>query len=90
MLADKTVEYTYESEMNNVRSYIDHFIISQILIDSVDKYCTFNDVDNFSDHLLLCLCFDIEMMTRIAPCEARQSKSKPKCYSVNDLMLASC
>ena len=34
---NSTVEYTYESEMNNVRSIIDHFIISEILIDSVVK-----------------------------------------------------
>ena len=56
--------------MNNVRLNIDHFIISEILIDSVVKYCTFNDVDIFSDHLPLCLCFNIDM-TKIAPCEAR-------------------
>ena len=85
---NSTIEYTYESEMNNVRSYIDHFIISEILIDSVVKYCTFNDVDNFNDHLPLCLCFDIQM-TRLTLCEARQFKSKPKWYSVNYIMLAS-
>ena len=46
-----TDECTHESEMNNARSNIDHSIISEILIDIVVKYCTFNDVDNFSDHL---------------------------------------
>ena len=47
------LSYTFESVLNNVRSTIDHFIISHSLIESVTKYCVLNDVDNMSDHLPL-------------------------------------
>ena len=57
------------------------------ILTSVVKYCTFNDVDNGSDHLPLCSCFGIEMM-RITPCESRQFKSNPKWYLVNYIMLS--
>ena len=32
-----TIDFTFESEMNNTRSLIDHFIISDILIEDVVK-----------------------------------------------------
>ena len=54
------VEYTYCSDFNiDVRTTIDHFIISTNLSDCKNKHCIIEDVENRSDHVPLCI--DITM-----------------------------
>ena len=45
--------YTYCHNSLGHKSFIDHFIISDVLIPSVIKSCILNDGDNLSDHSLI-------------------------------------
>ena len=50
------VEYTYCSDFNiDVRTTIDHFVISTNLSDRKNKHCIIEDVENRSDHVPLCI-----------------------------------
>ncbi len=44
------IDYTYESMSNNVRSCIDHFLVSESLFNCIESYCVMHDGDNLSDH----------------------------------------
>ena len=54
-----SIDFTYESDANGARYTIDDFIISDSLINCVNKYITFNDVDNMSHHLPLCMYINL-------------------------------
>ena len=49
------IKFTFESKANNSQSFIDHFILSNNLINCVESYYVCNDVENPSDHLPLFL-----------------------------------
>ena len=48
----KDVQYTFPGIQHN-HSLIDHFVVSQNLIDTISHYFTADSVDNLSDHLPL-------------------------------------
>ena len=48
----KDVQYTFPGIQHN-HSLIDHFIVSQNLVDTISHYFTADSVDNLSDHLPL-------------------------------------
>ena len=49
------VDYTYESNINNSNSIIDHFIVSDNLYMGIEEYESVHDGDNLSDHCPLLL-----------------------------------
>ena len=49
------INFTFESKANKSQSFIDHFILSNNLDNSVEAYYVCNDVENPSDHLPLFL-----------------------------------
>ena len=55
----RPISYTFRSDMNSATSTIDHFALSPELASRVNKYCTVDDIDNISDHLLLCMYIDL-------------------------------
>ncbi len=52
------VDFTFESAMGH-RSFIDHFMVSQNLIDSIISYNVRHDGHNLSDHNAIQLCINI-------------------------------
>ena len=44
------IKYTHESDVHNTCSTIDHFIVSDNLLDSITEYMSVHDGDNKSDH----------------------------------------
>ena len=44
------INYTHESYVHNTCSIIDHFIVSENLLDSITEYISVQDGDNMSDH----------------------------------------
>ena len=55
------VTFTFESKINGSRSIIDHFIISESLINSVEKYYDKHDIDNLSDHYPICMSLNVQI-----------------------------
>ena len=49
------IDYTYESASNRSTSIIDHFIMSDNLLGSISNVHVKHDIDNTSDHSILCL-----------------------------------
>ena len=47
------IDYTYESKASGARSVIDHFIVSQNILDLIDYVDVVHDGDNLSDHSVL-------------------------------------
>ncbi len=54
-----SVDYTYNSKINNSRHTLDHFIVSHNMLPSICKYGVNHDGDNLSDHDLINLDMDI-------------------------------
>ena len=54
-----TVDYTYESKSNSVRSVLDHVIVSENLFNSVHTYDVIHDGCNLSDHSAVVASFNI-------------------------------
>ena len=47
------VDYTYQSKINNERSIIDHFLLTDNLYNMISEYKVVHDGDNLSDHSVL-------------------------------------
>ena len=45
-----TIDYSYESKINGLRSHLDHFIVSENICDLVTNVSVRHDGDNLSDH----------------------------------------
>ena len=81
-------QFTYVSDMNGSKSTIDHFIISNSLLNSVNHSDVRDDVDNHSDHLLITLYMYIYVLLwKIAASNIRQYLPKPKWVCVDKEML---
>ena len=60
-LSDKNIKCTYYNNYHHMHSIIDHFILSQCLVDLIIRYHSIcEDVDNMSGHSPLCLSLNIE------------------------------
>ena len=62
---ENAILQTFTSKANNSSSFIDHFIVSDNLIDAINDYYTTDDLDNFSDHLPLHLSLKITISTHM-------------------------
>ena len=70
--------------MNGSKSTIDHFIISNSLLNYLNHSDVRNDVDNHSDHLLITLYTYIYVpLAKIAATNIRQYLPKPKWFCVD-------
>ena len=76
---DCNFDFTYQSKGSGVRSFIDHFIVSQTLNMQTLNYNTVDGADNFSDHLAIkcTLKFDVEY------CVPAKPKSGYNTYMLN-------
>ena len=45
------VEFTYRNDATGARSFVDHFVLTENLMANLSGYETWDEVDNFSDHL---------------------------------------
>ena len=79
---------TYCRDFNNdVRTTIDHFVISTNLSDHVNKHCIIEDIENRSDHAPLCI--DITMPISLKNIvDTRHVVLKPKWHSVTPAILS--
>ena len=81
-------QFTYVSDMNGSKSTIDHFIISNSLLNSVNHSDDRDDVDNHSDHLPITLYMYLYVpIAKIAASNIRQYLQKPKWFCVDKEML---
>ena len=79
-------QFTYVSDMNG--STIDHFIISNRLLNFVNHSNISDDVDNHSDHIPITLYMYIYVpIAKIAARNIRQYVPKPKWFCVDKEML---
>ena len=53
------VDYTYLSKMNNERSVIDHFLLTDNLFNTILVYMSIHEGDNLSDHSALQLVLQL-------------------------------
>ena len=82
------VEYTYCSNFNNdVRTTIDHFVISTNSSDRTNKHCIIEDAENRSDHVPLCIDITISICLNNTD-DARHFVHKPKWHSVTPAILS--
>jgi len=56
-----SVDYTYESMANYVRSNIDHMIVSENMFEFVSDVKVIHDIDNLSDHSMLSVSLNISV-----------------------------
>ncbi len=56
-----SVDYTYESMSNSVRSNIDHVIVSENMFEFISDVKVVHDIDNLSDHSVLSVSFNISV-----------------------------
>ena len=54
------IDYTYENTHTEVKSVLDHFIVSENLFSSVNRYYTEHEGDNTSDHSPVFMYLDID------------------------------
>ena len=74
--------------MNGSKSTIDHFIVSNSLLNSVNHSDARDDVDNHSDHLPFTLYMYIYVLiAKIASSNMRQYLPKPQWFCVDKEML---
>ena len=74
--------------MNGSKSLIDHFIISDNLLNYANTSDVRDDIDNHSDHLPITMYLHISIpMKKIASCNTRLFLPKPKWFCVNNEML---
>ena len=59
LITDPCIDYTYESMSNGSRSIIDHFIVTENLCEYIKTTSICHDINNISDHSILCISFDI-------------------------------
>ena len=79
-------QFTYVSDMNGSKSTIDHFIISNSLLNSVNHSDVRDDVDNHSDHLPITLYMYLYVpIAKIAASNIRQYLPKPKWFCVHKI-----
>ena len=55
------VKYSYVSKMNGLKSLIDHFIMSENTFSNIKNIYAYDDGDNLSDHIVICMKLDIDM-----------------------------
>ena len=74
--------------MNGSKSLIDHFIISDNLLNYANTSDVRDDIDNHSDHLPITMYLHISIpIKKIASCNTRLFLPKPKWFCVNNEML---
>lgn len=73
-----SIDYTFESMASGVRSFLDHFIVSENLLDKVLCYEVIHDGDNLSDHVPIRLTLDIPLV--YTPIEKPSGHSKKLCW----------
>jgi hypothetical protein len=47
------VDYTFESIVNDTKSTIDHFVVSEYVVDFITNIGVNHDIDNLSDHSVI-------------------------------------
>jgi exonuclease III len=57
---DSAIQYTYMCESRNAKSFIDHFIVSDVLFKNVLKYVTVDIGINLSDHVPLAMHLSVD------------------------------
>ena len=56
------IDYTFESKANGTRSCIDHFIVSENLVDLIDECCVKHEGDNLSDNDAVYMTLSLEAL----------------------------
>ncbi|ELU01739.1 hypothetical protein CAPTEDRAFT_217538 [Capitella teleta] len=59
-ISRNTVGFTYNNEATGAQSVLDHFIVSENLLGSIESYSCLHEGDNLSDHLPVCLNLDVK------------------------------
>ena len=81
-------QFKYVSDMNGSKSTIDHFIISNSLLNYVNHPDVRDDVDSHSDYLPISLYMYLHVpIAKIAASNIRQYLPKPKWFYVDKEML---
>ena len=73
------IDYTFESMVNGSKSCIDHFIVSENLIERVSESQVFHDADNLSDHSPISLMLKLpskKCYSTLKPCKSDVCWSK--------------
>ena len=87
-LVSNAEQFTYVSDMNGSKSLIDHFLLSDNLLNYVNSSDVRDDIDNHSDHLAITMYFHISILIKkIVSCNTRLFLPKPKWFCVNKEML---
>lgn len=86
--------YSFESKANGGRSFVDHFLVSESIKDSIHNYYIQDDGDNLSDHLLLAINIEIPQQLHTVsnehssiyaasrPCWAGASENETELYKI--------
>ena len=83
-LVNNAQQFTYYASDINVESQIDHFIITNNLLNYVNSSDVRDDIDNHSDHLTKTMYLPISIhITKIASSNIRQFLPIPKWFCVN-------
>lgn len=69
-------EYTYENSLGN-KSFLDHFLIAENMINSVLNVRVLHDGDNLSDHCPVVLSFDVNVTVQSVKANPIIRKPKP-------------
>ena len=80
------VNFTYFNEHSNVRSLLDHFIVTDNLFNMLSGYSSVDDIDNFSDHNPVMLSLNLAsrvMVERQVQLGARPSWARASDHHVN-------
>ena len=77
------VQYTYRSKINNTRTLIDHFLVSENLNNLISEYSTIDNVENKSDHVALKCSLNISISYNCST-ENESYKNSPAWTSANE------
>jgi exonuclease III len=75
--------YTYCNETSEIYSMIDHCLVSRNLHDKCASVCIIDSVDNFSDHLPVCVKFNVNLYQHVLD-EIVRFRAKWDSESVNE------
>ena len=78
------IDHTFESKSNHVRSTIDHFMVSDNLVQSVVAMNCDHNVDNLSDHSVLSVSFDIHVYVDYISNMCNKSVDRPNWSRATD------
>ena len=81
------VEYTYCSDINGVKSTLDHFVISNELSDCINKHCIIEAIENRSDNIPLCVDVTLPIIKSNIK-DARHFIPKPRWHAVTSTSLS--